>query len=84
MSPDAGTLILLYAGFWLVIGFFALATTIFWIVELVDVMRREFADSNTKLIWALVILLSHFVGSVVYYFVGRQQGHIPATAPRPY
>ena len=84
MSIDSGTVFLVYACIWLTIGLIALAGTIFWIWELVDVMRREFADSNTKLIWVLVILLGHFIGSVVYYFVGRSQGRLPGAAARPY
>jgi len=51
--------------------------TIFWIVELVDVARREFPDSNTKVLWLLVVLLSHGIGALVYYFVGKRQGYIP-------
>lgn len=78
------TIIALYIVFWLVAGSIALAATVFWIVELVDVMRREFADSTTKLIWVLVILLGHFVGSLVYFYVGRRQGQLPGAAPRLY
>lgn len=81
---EPATIFLLYVGFWIVAGVIGLAATIFWIVELVDVMRREFADATVKLVWVLVILFGHFVGSIVYYFVGRQQGHIPGAVPRAY
>jgi hypothetical protein len=56
-----------------------IAGTIFWLVELVDVLRRQFADSTTKLIWVIVVLIGHFVGAVIYYFVGRSQGHFSST-----
>lgn len=65
-------------GVWLFFILIALASTVFWIVELVDVIRREFADPNMKIVWILVIVLGHFIGSLIYFFVGRQQGTIPA------
>jgi hypothetical protein len=80
-SPDFGIGIAVI-GFWLFFILLGIVGTIFWIIELVDVMRREFADSNLKLIWVLVILLGHFIGSLVYFFVGRQQGQIPRASPR--
>lgn len=54
-----------------------LAFTVFWIVELVDVARREFPDSNTKIMWLLVVLLAHGIGAIIYHIVGRPQGAIP-------
>lgn len=65
----------------LMIGFAVLAT-VFWIVELVDVSRREFPDPNTKVIWIVVLIFSHGVGAIVYYFAGRQQGWLPGQAPQ--
>jgi hypothetical protein len=50
--------------------------TIFWIAMLIDVIRREFNDSNMKLIWVLVIALTHFLGAVIYYFAGRTAGRL--------
>ncbi|MBC8104933.1 MAG: hypothetical protein H7Z41_20355, partial [Cytophagales bacterium] len=38
----------IFVGVW---GILSLATTAFWIVMLVDAVRREFSDSNMKLIW---------------------------------
>lgn len=78
------SVLMLYLAFWLVVVAIGLGTTIFWIVELIDVVRREFPDTNIKVIWVLVILLGHFIGSLVYYFVGRQQGQLPGAATRLY
>lgn len=56
---------------------FVLLPTLFWVVMLVDVVRRRFADPTTKLIWVLVVIFTHFVGALVYYVVGRKQGVAP-------
>ena len=70
--------------FYLFIIGLALLGTIFWIIELIDVCRREFPDPNTKIIWILVLLFSHGVGALVYYFAGRSQGWLPGQAPLRY
>jgi hypothetical protein len=57
-------------------GIFALATTIFWIVMLVDAIRREFSDSTMKIVWVLVIVFTHFLGALIYYFIGRPNGRL--------
>ena len=56
---------------------FVLLPSVFWVVMLVDVVQRRFADSTTKLIWVLVVISTHFVGALVYYVVGRKQGLAP-------
>lgn len=62
---------------WLLALVLGIASTVFWIVELVDACRREFPDQNTKLVWILVLIFSHGVGALVYYFVGKNQGRLP-------
>jgi hypothetical protein len=51
--------------------------TVFWIVELVDVARRQFQDDVTKVIWFVVVLCSHVIGALVYYFAGKPMGTLP-------
>jgi H+/Cl- antiporter ClcA len=60
-------------GFFFVIGLLA---TIFWIVALVDAARRQFYDPNMKIVWILVVFFLHFLGALVYWFAGRQQGDL--------
>ena len=79
-DPSGGIIV----GIFLFYGFFillALASFVFWIVELVDVARREFKDSNTKLLWVLVVALAHGLGALIYYFAGRPQGWLPGQTP---
>ena len=67
-------------------GFFAvwglvlvtgLAFTVFWIVEIIDVLRRDFVEPFNKIIWLLVVFFLHGLGALIYYFVGKPQGRLP-------
>ncbi len=51
-----------------------LLPSIFWLMQLIDVLRRQFPEPNNKIIWVLVVLFTHFIGALIYYFVGRKQG----------
>ena len=55
-----------------------LASFVIWIVALVDVVRRQFLDSTTKLVWVLVIVLAHTLGAIIYLIIGRRQGTLSA------
>ena len=45
--------------------------TVFWIWMLVDCLTKESSEGNDKIIWALVILLTHFLGALIYYIARR-------------
>lgn len=70
--------IFLFYGFIILLG---LASFVFWIVELIDVCRREFRDSNTKTLWVLVVVLAHGLGALIYFFAGKPQGWLPGESP---
>lgn len=42
-----------------------------WIWALVDIVRSKFAGSE-KLIWLLVVIFTHMLGVIIYYFVGTR------------
>jgi hypothetical protein len=51
---------------------------------LVDCATKESDEGNTKIVWILIIVFTHIIGAVVYYFVRRpqrcyppQSGHTP-------
>ena len=73
-GAGAGIAVLLFFLFCILI---AIASTIFWIVEIIDVVRRDFTEPNNKIIWLLVIIFLHFFGAILYYFVGKAQGTLP-------
>jgi hypothetical protein len=86
MSPDPssaiaggifGAMILLYVGA-IILG---ILLSVFWIIEIIDVARREFVDPNMKVVWLLVVILVHTLGAIIYYFVGKKQGWLPSETP---
>lgn len=48
------------------------ATFIFWIWMLVDVIQRKFKKPNDKIVWILIIIFTHFIGAVIYYFLVKK------------
>jgi len=56
--------------FGLLIG---VASTAFWIWMLVDCLTNESSHGNDKIIWAIVIALTHVVGAALYFFFRRPQ-----------
>ncbi len=47
--------------------------TAFWIWMLVDCATKESDQGNNKLIWILIIALTHLVGALIYLLVRRPQ-----------
>ncbi len=47
--------------------------TILWIIMLIDCAKREFKNSNDKVLWILVIILAGAIGAVVYYFAVKKK-----------
>ena len=40
---------------------------------LIDCLTKESSKGNDKIIWALVIVFTSWVGAVLYYFIRRPQ-----------
>lgn len=47
--------------------------TVFWLWMLIDCATKEPSTGNDKLIWMLVILFTHLLGALIYYFARRPQ-----------
>ena len=61
----------LFAGLGLLASLFIIFCVCFlWIVALVDILRSEFRG-NDKLIWILVVIFFPFLGSILYFALGR-------------
>jgi hypothetical protein len=43
------------------------------IVALFSLLKFNFKDSTTKLIWVLVVLLVPVAGPILYFIIGRRQ-----------
>ena len=62
--------------------FFVLAIggTVLWIWMIVDCATHEPSEGNDKVIWILVIVLTHWIGALIYLLARRpkriqQYGH---------
>jgi hypothetical protein len=54
--------------------------TVFWIWMIIDCATNEPSEGNEKIVWILVIVLTHWIGALISYFVRRparirQYGH---------
>jgi hypothetical protein len=62
---------------WLVISLvgvtLALSGLGLWIWMLVEVLTRETDEGNNRLIWALVIVFTYWLGALIYLLVRRQE-----------
>jgi hypothetical protein len=58
---------------WLAGGAIGLAGLALWIWMLIEVLTRETDEGNNRLIWALVIVFTHWIGALIYLLVRRQE-----------
>lgn len=49
-----------------------LAGFAFWIWMLIDCATKEPGVGNDKIAWILIIVFTHIVGALIYYFVRRR------------
>lgn len=47
--------------------------SIFWVWMLVECITKEPSEGNDKVVWLLIILFTHMVGALIYFFVRRPQ-----------
>ncbi len=62
---------------WLMLILFAatlgIASAVLWIWMLVEVLTRETDEGNTRLIWTLVIIFTHWLGALIYLLMRRPE-----------
>ena len=46
---------------------------ILWILMLVECATKEPSEGNTKLVWILIIVLTGWIGALIYLIVRRPQ-----------
>ena len=59
--------------FFLLFAAVALAASVFWVLMIIECATKEPAEGNDKLIWILIIVFTHWIGALIYYFVRRPQ-----------
>ncbi len=61
-----------------VIFIFAIFGIVFWIMMLIDVVKRDFEKENDKTTWMLVVALAGWIGGLIYYFSVKRPADIKA------
>jgi hypothetical protein len=64
-----GNMMLFGAVFMLIIFILAIWAFVFWILMLVDCIKRKFKEGSDKIVWILVIIFTGIVGALIYYFI---------------
>jgi hypothetical protein len=58
----------------------ALALFAFWIWMLISAIQNNGLAEGEKIAWVLVIALLHFLGALIYFFVGHPKRKTPLEA----
>jgi len=56
----------------------ALALTVFWIWMLVAAIQNKGLSDGEKVGWVLAIVFLHFIGSLLYFFIGHPKRKLTA------
>lgn len=74
LAQDDGGFFLVGGGMMLVMIILGLAALALWIWALVDAIKNRALSDNERIIWVLVILLTNWLGALIYLLVGRKGG----------
>jgi hypothetical protein len=58
----------------------AMAMFAFWVWMLVHAAQNKGITEGEKVAWVLIIALVHFLGALIYFFVGRPKAKLPSLA----
>jgi hypothetical protein len=67
----------MYAGgvlgglFFLIACAIGVAAFVFWIWMLIHAISNNGLTGTERIVWVLVVFFFHFVGALIYFFVGR-------------
>jgi hypothetical protein len=53
--------------------FFVVLPLILLVWALIDILRSNFKDSATKLVWIIVVIFVPLIGAILYLVLGRSQ-----------
>jgi hypothetical protein len=72
-----GIIWLMFMAFLVVIG---LALFVFWIWMLIDAIQNKGLTDGEKVGWVLAVVFLHFIGALLYFFIGRPKRNTPLIA----
>ncbi|CAA6694236.1 MULTISPECIES: PLD nuclease N-terminal domain-containing protein [unclassified Lentimonas] len=75
MEPEGivGSFIAIQIIFFIGMMLFGCVALAFWIWMLIDCLQNETSEGNDKLTWMLVIVLTNWIGALIYFFVRRPE-----------
>jgi len=56
----------------LAIIFFFFIIAFLWLIALIDILRSDF-QGNDKVVWVVIVIFFPFLGSILYFFIGRSR-----------
>ncbi len=58
----------------LIFAAIGIACTIFWLWMLIHAITNKGLADGEKIVWVLVIIFLPFIGSILYFFLGKPKG----------
>jgi Phospholipase_D-nuclease N-terminal len=55
----------------LLVAIVGIGGTGFWIVMLIECATKEADTGNTKVVWIIILVFTHIIGALLYFFVRR-------------
>ena len=46
---------------------------VFWVLMVIDCVKRKFKDDSEKIVWLLVIIFAGIIGALIYFFVVKKK-----------
>lgn len=47
---------------------------VFWILMILDCVKRKFKEDVEKIVWILVLIFTGIIGALIYYFIVKSKG----------
>lgn len=69
----AAGVVILIVFFWLIIIGLVVWAFVFWILMIVDCATKKFKNDTDKIVWILVIIFTHIIGALIYYFIVKRK-----------
>ena len=69
-----------------VLSLIALGIAIFvsWLYAIIEIMTDEFKNDTDKILWFLLVFFFPFVGTIIYFAIGRNRISFPSEPEEEY
>jgi len=61
----------------LLVGLIGILGSVFWVWMIVDCINNKRLSSDSKAVWVLIIIFTHFIGALCYLLFGRPRQQSP-------